>query len=746
MPDIASILEDFFENKYFKNNIVFIKKIPHSSASTTKIPVSLNQKLKSALNSLNIHSLYSHQYKMYNLVNNKKNVVIVTPTASGKSLSYNLPIINNILINKDIKALYIFPTKALSQDQLNGINKILNLLKQKINVNIYDGDTTPSLRAKIRNKSNIIITNPDMLHSGILPNHTLWNNFFENLKYVVIDEMHIYKGVFGSHFANLIRRLKRIAKFYNSKLQFLLSSATINNEKELAEKLIEEEVEIIKENGAPRGEKYFILYNPPIVNQDKMLRKSIIEEAVNITSFFLKNNLSTITFARSRLNVELIYQYLNLLSEIKNIKDRIKSYRGGYLPLERREIEKGLKEGKIKGIISTNALELGVDIGELDISILTGYPGSISSVWQQAGRSGRKNKLSASILIAGNHPIDQYLIRNPEYFFEQPPESAIINPENIFILSSHLMCASFEIPFLEGEYFGKLNIKDILEYFEKENLIRHSEDTYFWNGDDYPAQNISLRSTSSETILIIETNGNKVIGKIDKSSAYHMLYKGAIYLHSGNQYEVLSLDLDDNKAYVKETKAQYYTEVITNSNITIENISNKIDVNKYEKYYCDVSIENYITGYKKIKYYTNEILDTTSLSMPAFNINSKACVISFENMDKNDTPSEILNAISHLLRNIIPLHILCDYNDIVTYPQSNSPFFNKPVIYIYDIYEGGIGLSEKVFYKLEDIIKNIYSVVSECKCKEGCPSCIGPSTQYKKNTKIKTIKFIETLL
>ncbi len=747
MSVLDSVINEIINDNYFKKNITFSKKISSKDASYADFPAGLHPDLKTALLKKDITKLYSHQFESYEKVTNNKNVVIVTPTASGKSLCYNLPVLQNLL-NTDNTALYIFPTKALAQDQFNELIILDSTLKK----NIYDGDTPNNSRKNIRNKSRIIITNPDMIHSGILPNHTKWVNFFEKLKYIIIDEMHIYKGVFGSHFANVLIRLKRISDFYKSKPQFILSSATIKNAEELAENLIGETVEVINKNGSPIGEKYFILYNPPIIDEEQNIRKSIIHETVKLSAEFIKKDISTIVFARSRLNVELIYQYLKNDNRIKSVSEKVKSYRGGYLPNERREIEKGLKTGLIKGVVSTNALELGVDIGTLEVSITAGYPGSISSVWQQAGRSGRKNDFSVSILIANNNPMDQFIIKNPDYFFGQPPESAIINPANVFILMSHIMCASFELPFLENEKFGNFNIKELLEYLEQEDLIKKSDDTFFWNGEDYPAETVSLRSTNSGTVSIINIDkDNTVIGEIDKSSAYMMLFKGAVYFHLGNQFEVVESDFNNNKAFVKEINAQYFTEPVVNSEIQILKIHKQTVENTFVKYFSKVAIRTIISQYKKIKFYTNEILSTGEVNIPTSEMSTYSAVLTFpeelfEALNNTDLIDDILRATASLLQNIIPLHILCDYHDIVAKAQRRSIYFNLPSIFIYDIFAGGMGLSEKVFDKIDDILNEIYKLVTECTCKYGCPSCIGPANQYKKDTKSETINFLKKVV
>ncbi|NPV84341.1 MAG: DEAD/DEAH box helicase, partial [Candidatus Aminicenantes bacterium] len=436
-------------------SITTIKYLPPRPGSFNDYPPDVHPRLVEALKKKGFSSLYSHQSQAWQKIREGKNVVVVTPTASGKTLCYNLPVLDCILRDPSSRAIYLFPTKALSQDQRAELDETIELLGEEIKIYTYDGDTPQDARRAIRSQGHIIITNPDMLHSGILPHHTKWIKLFENLKYIIIDELHNYRGVFGSHVANVIRRLKRIASFYGARPQFILSTATIANPRDMAQKMIEEPVELIDQNGAPAGEKYFVFYTPPVVNPHLGIRRSYINEARRIATIFLKEQLQTIVFAQSRLLTEVLVTYLKDDIE-KSLKDEglVRGYRGGYLPVRRREIEKGLREGKILGVVSTNALELGIDIGTLDVAVLAGYPGTIASTWQRAGRAGRKTGKSAAVLVASSAPLDQFIINHPDYFFSSPPEMALINPDNLSILVSHIQCAAFELPFEDGEKFG----------------------------------------------------------------------------------------------------------------------------------------------------------------------------------------------------------------------------------------------------------------------------------------------------
>ena len=689
MPGIESTIDYLLKSKEHSKSVTFVKKINKKEADLDDFPKDINIGLKNALNEEGIKKLYTHQLESYNLIKKGKNVVIVTPTASGKTLCYNLPILNELTNDENLKAMYIFPTKALAQDQAAEVNQLSKHLSKKINIFVYDGDTPSSIRQSIRTRGQVIITNPDMLHAGILPNHPKWVKIFENLKYIIIDEIHTYRGVFGSHFANLILRLKRIAEFYNSNLQFILCSATIKNPKELGESLISEEVISIDKNGAPQGEQYFLLYNPPIVNQEQGIRRGVILETTKLASIFIKNEISTIIFARSRLNTEVINSYLIKDKKLDKLKSKIKSYRGGYLPSERRKIEKDLRDGKIIGIVSTNALEVGIDIGSLDVCIIAGYPGSIASVWQQAGRSGRKDRPSAVVLVASNHPLNQFLVNNPEYFFSQSPEEAIINPENIFILMDHIKCASFELPFQEDERFGNVVVRDMLKYLEDEDILHKAEKTYYWNSDSYPAENVSLRSAIPENVIIINTTEakNEVIGEVDKDSAPYLVFEGAIYIHLGSQFKVKELDYQDGKAYVEEVKVNYYTDAITKTELEVLNIDKSISLDNYKKHYCNVSIKTIVPKFKKIKFFTHENIGYGEIDLPETEMQTYAAAIVFKDeflssVVEIERFSEVLMGIADLLRNIAPLHIICDYHDIRTVEQKKSTFFHSPTIFI----------------------------------------------------------------
>jgi DEAD/DEAH box helicase domain-containing protein len=588
------------------DSITAIKHTPAQEGRYREYPDEIHPALVGALKEKGFTRPYSHQYHSYEHIRAGRNIVVVTPTASGKTLCYNLPVLDSLLKDPSTRAIYLFPTKALSQDQRAELNETIKLLPDEIRIFTYDGDTPQDARKAIRARGHIILTNPDMLHTGILPHHTKWIKLFENLKYVVIDELHNYRGIFGSHLANILRRLKRIASFYGSDPQFILCTATIANPLEMAERMTEESVVLVDDNGAPRGEKYFIFFNPPVVNKHLGIRRSYVNESRRVAGLFLQNDLQTIVFAQSRLVTEVLLTYLKTDVE-KTIQKQglIRGYRGGYLPLKRREIEKALREGTIRGVVATNALELGIDIGSLDVAVLAGYPGSIASTWQRAGRAGRKTGRSAAVLVATSSPVDQFIVNYPDYFFSKNPEHALINPDNLSILISHIECSAFELPFLEGERFGQVDIGEILKFLEEEKLVHHSKDKWFWTSDAYPADGVSLRSITSDNFVVVDTTEKPhAIAEVDFTSALTALHPKAIYMCEGDQYFVDNLDFDQRKAYVKRTDVDYFTDAIDYTKVKILDIFNRKNLDTCDLSHGEVHVATQVVGFKKIKFHT----------------------------------------------------------------------------------------------------------------------------------------------
>ncbi|MCL2433187.1 MAG: DEAD/DEAH box helicase, partial [Clostridia bacterium] len=662
-----------------------------------------------------------------------KDIVVVTPTASGKSLCYNVPVVNNALAHPEDRTLYLFPTKALANDQNAELLSLILEMNTGIKAFTYDGDTSPAARRAVREAGQIVLTNPDMLHSGVLPQHVKWVRLFENLKYIVIDEVHTYRGVFGSHLANVLRRLMRICDFYGSKPQFICCSATIANPAELASAITGREIIAIDQNGAPAGERNFILYNPPVVNKPLGIRASSLGETRRIATDLLRNKVSTIVFARSRLQVEVLTTYLKEV--VKNPigrSDRVRGYRGGFLPNLRREIEKGLRSGDITGVVSTNALELGVDIGSLEACVLCGYPGSQASVYQQAGRAGRRQGTSAAVLVATSSALDQYYMAHPDAFFARPAEAGIISPDNLYILMNHLKCALFELPFSEGEEFGAAGL-EALEYLEKQGAARHSGGKWYWTSDPFPAHEVYLRTAGSDQFQIIDLTGEKphLLGNTDRYGAMTMLHDDAIYLHESATYQVEKLDYEEKKAYIKRAEPDYYTDSNTQTELFV--------LDEWESRgplaLGEVRLNTMVTLFKKIKFDTHENVGFGKVELPEVTMHTTACWIIAEGAaspaegegkkEAKNTQSALLG-VGNLLQQLAPVFLLCDPRDFYVWSQVRAPHTQKPTIFLYDAYPGGIGLAEKLIEALPQLLVMARAAAQNCECENGCPSCVGP--------------------
>jgi DEAD/DEAH box helicase domain-containing protein len=646
MP-LASLLDLWKRERDTAPNLVAWETLPARPAQTRPFPDDLPAPVKQTLIAAGIHSLYSHQFESWTHARLGENIILSTGTASGKTLAYNLPVFATLLENPEARALYLFPTKALAQDQFSNLQ---SLQSQIVNLKsaIYDGDTPQKDRPQIRKNSRILLSNPDMLHTGILPHHTNWLEFFTNLKFIVIDEAHTYRGVFGSHVANVIRRIKRVAQFYGSKPKFILASATIGNPKQLAEKLIEEPVHLIDNDGSARGPRHFLIYNPPLVDESLGLRKSSLLEGVRLAQNLLDNNVQSVVFARSRRSVEIVLRYLQenqpfdaaqgkspvrrgepveasnhefSNSPISNLQSPIRGYRSGYLPTQRREIEKGLRDGTVKTVVATNALELGIDIGGLGAAILVGYPGTVASARQQAGRAGRGFESAVAVLVASASPIDQFLAHHPEYFFGRSPEQALVNPDHLLILLEHLRCAMFELPFKKGEGFGLIpgeTVDEFLQFLLSNNEAHLSNEKYFWMADQYPAANISLRSASPQGVVLQTFVEDRplTIGTVDGESALWMVHPGAIYLHEAQSYFVEKLDLEEHIARLRRTDTEYYTEPLQSTEVSVLAESAQATVVGCEKKWGELKVTTQVTGFRKRRWYTHENLAQEPLELP----------------------------------------------------------------------------------------------------------------------------------
>jgi len=770
-----------------------IKHIPAREAQFRPLPSWLRPELAAAYRAKGIEQLYSHQAEAAELARSGKNFVVVTPTASGKTLCYNLPILNAILENLDTRALYLFPTKALAQDQLAELHDLATRLDDSFGVFTYDGDTPGDARKAIRERGHVILTNPDMLHTGILPHHTRWTRLFENLRYIVIDELHTYRGVFGSHLANVLRRLRRITDFYGSKPQFICCSATIANPGELASQLIEQPVDVVDENGAPAGEKLFVFYNPPMVNRNLGIRRSYLNEGTRVAKELLARKLQTIVFANSRLHTEVLLTYLQQANPPKPGQAQpIRGYRGGYLPGERREIERGLRDGRIRGVVTTNALELGIDIGSLDACVMCGYAGSIASTWQRAGRAGRRSGSSCAVMVASSAPLDQFIVQHPDYFFGRSPEHACIQPDNLEILVNHLKCAAFELPISPEEKFGDVDLPNLCERLAEAGFLHRSGDNWHWVQDAYPADTVSLRSVTSDNFVIIDTSGHRlsgfaranpdcesdghpeVIGEVDFSSALTTVHPKAIYIHQGQQYHVERLDFDQREAYVKPVNVDYFTDAIRYTQVRVLEIAEEERIDgPATRAHGDVLVRSQVVGFKKITFFTNENVGAGKLELPENEMHTTAFWITLERNLLTELPFAIserqsgIFGLLHALESIAALLLMCDRRDLATAigerpprpgvetnwqeytvasddPEKVKEFF-EPNLYLYDAYPGGIGFSEPLYRVYDLLLQRTRDLIVACPCESGCPSCVGPAGEKSERAKEVALAILDRL-
>jgi DEAD/DEAH box helicase domain-containing protein len=704
---------------------------PARPGEFAEFPETLELSLQKALSSRGIDRLYTHQAEAFSHAAAGRNVAIVTPTASGKTLCYNLPVLNGLLADPNARAMYLFPTKALAEDQLHEFQAAVDAMGSDLRAFTYDGDTPQDARRAIRERANVVFTNPDMLHAGVLPHHTKWAKAFENLRYVVIDELHYYRGVYGSHLANLLRRLKRVCDFYGSSPQFICCSATIANPRELAEALTGLSFELVERNGAPSGDKYVVFYNPPVVNRALGIRRSYLNETRRLARELLERGQQTLVFANSRLATEILLTYL------KDDYSGVRGYRGGYLPKERREIEGQLRDGDIRAVVATNALELGIDIGSLDAVVMAGYPGTIASTWQRAGRAGRRQTASLAVLVASSAPLDQYIVEHPEYFFDRPPEHARINPDNLEILLSHLKCAAFELPIRDGERFGQHDSGDLCRFLEELKLLHHSGTSWHWTSDSYPADAVSLRSVSSDNFVVVDVSGDhQVIAEVSFTAALTTLYEKAIYLHDARQYQVERFDYEGRKAYVRRVDSDYFTDAIDYTQVKeLEEVESS-PAGGLKIAHGDVRLNRQIVGFKKIKFYTMENVGAGNLSMPEQEMHTTAFwlhfpaefLARFSDLSPTDRQGGLV-ALAALLRTVGALSVMCDPRDLgvsITEDIAGSLTVFEPNLYLYDNYPGGIGQSAALFKLAPRLLDGAAKLLAACPCEAGCPSCVGP--------------------
>ena len=775
---VTQVLDGLAARDRDGQTLTAVRRYPAREAQWAEFPEWISADLRAAYRAKGIRQPYTHQAAAAESVYAGKNVVIVTPTASGKTLCYNLPVLSAILENDDARSLYLFPTKALAQDQLAELHDLNSRLENRVGVFTYDGDTPSDARKAIREKSHIVLTNPDMLHTGILPHHTRWTRVFENLRYVVVDELHTYRGVFGSHLCNVLRRLHRIARFYGSKPQFICCSATIANPGELASRLIEDEVEVLAENGAPAGEKTFVFYNPPVVNRALGIRRSYINEGSRVAQEFLKHNLQTMVFANTRLHTEIILTYLQQANpQQPGQPETIRGYRGGYLPNQRREIERGLREGRIRGVVTTSAMELGIDVGSLDTVVMTGYPGTIAATWQRAGRAGRRGASSCAVLVASSAPLDQFMVRHPDYFFGNTPEHAFIQPDNLEILLNHLKCAAFELPINPQEKFGEVNLPDLCSRLAEAGYLHRAGGNYHWTHEAYPADTVSLRSVTSDNFIIIDITGApQVIGEVDFPSALTTVHEKAIYLHGGQQHHVEHLDFKERKAYVKQVNVDYYTDAIRYTQVhVLETAETERLPGNHWKSHGDVLVRSQVVGFKKIKFFTNENIGAGQLQLPENEMHTTSYWITLERDLLDSLPYSIserqsgMFGVLYALASVATLLLMCDGRDLGTAIGERPPApglesgefapvrledavgmspkeFFEPNLYLYDAYPGGIGFSEPLFRAHALLLAKTRELIRACPCEAGCPSCVGPAGDLAPKAKEAALAILERLV
>ncbi len=734
-----------------------IRHQPARAAEFAPLPAEVHPQLIQALQTEGIRQLYSHQARTFEAAREGKNTVVVTPTASGKTLCYNLPVWDRMLRDPQARAFYLFPTKALSEDQLAGFNGAVNAMNSNIRAFTYDGDTPQDARKAIRERANVVLTNPDMLHAGILPHHTKWAKAFENLRFIVLDELHYYRGVYGSHLANVLRRMKRICEFYGSSPQFICSSATIANPRELAEALTGSPFELVDRNGSPSGEKYFVFYNPPVINRQLGIRRSYLHEARRIATDFIERGQQTLVFANNRLATEILVTYLkDACAKMPMGADGVRGYRGGYLPRERREIEKKLRDGEIRAVVATNALELGIDIGSLDGVVMAGYPGAIASTWQRAGRAGRRQSTSLAVMVASSNPLDQFIVEHPDYFFGQTPEHAQINPDNLEILINHVKCAAFELPIKDSEKFGNVPLKPLCEFLVEQRLLHKSGDTWHWTSDTYPADAIGLRSVSSDNFVVIDETGEpKVIAEVAFTAAPSELHEKAIYLHEARQYQVERLDFENRKAYVRRVECDYFTDAIDYTQVKELDQFASADVNGASARHGEVRVNRQIVGFKKVKFYTNENVGAGNLQMPEQEMHTTSYWIHFPSAFLGRFPEfgptekqAGLLGLANAFRAVAALLLMSDPRDLgvaITEDVTGSLAVWEPDLFLYDNYPGGAGLSAPLHKLTPKLLEYSARLIRDCKCGEGCPSCVGPLGETGERGKEAALRILAEL-
>jgi DEAD/DEAH box helicase domain-containing protein len=735
--DTAVFLQHLAAQASYSGQIAHREPIPRRQAKCAELEKPLPDVLEENLSRHGLLPFYTHQAQAINHARRGQNVMVATSSASGKTLCYNAPVVETLLTQRGSCALYLFPTKALAQDQLRTLWELFHpKLLSTGDFATFDGDTPKAERGDIRRRARLILTNPDMLHVGILPNHQQWSRLLRRLRYVVVDEAHIYRGVFGSHVACVLRRLRRLCRFYGSNPQFILCSATIANPGEHAEKLAGLPFSVVDDDGSPHGGKDFVFWNPPLIDTARSVRRSANGEASNLFAELVMQNIRTLTFVRTRQLTEVIYNYTRhrLAETDAALAKKIKPYRAGYLPEERRQIEKELFSGQLTGVVATTALELGIDIGDLEATVLTGYPGSIASTWQQAGRSGRSKEKSLSFLIGLDNPLDQYFMRHPESFFGKSFENALVNPDNPYILRAHLVCAAWELPLtdLDEEFFGSSLAQERAELAEQGLLREVKGRWHVVPSIAYPAEGVNIRAAFGENYAIINSSSGALLETIDSSTALFFIFPGAIYLHQGESYLVEELDIQARTAYAKPVEVNYYTQDKELTDLHILRVLKDKDCRGTKVYLGEVEVTTRVVGFKKKAQFTEEVIGEEPLDLPPMRFSTIALWFDLpketvKRVDEDDAGLDFaggLHAVEHAAIAILPMFALCDRNDIGGVSTPLHPDTGRPQIFIYDAYPGGIGISEKGFDLVEELWQTTLKAIEECPCEDGCPSCV----------------------
>jgi DEAD/DEAH box helicase domain-containing protein len=776
---LAPVLQHWLSSNRVKPCFTADETLSARDARFAPMPEALDRGLAGALRRRGIEKLYRHQGLAFEAARRARGVVVATPTASGKSLCFHLPVLQSLLEEPDARALYLFPTKALSRDQEASLREFAAAAGVRSGAVVYDGDTPGDARRAAREKSGVVLTNPDMLHTGILPHHTSWARTFQHLRYVVVDEMHTYKGVFGSHVANVLRRLMRVAAFHGSRPTLLGATATIGNPREHAARLfglLPEDVELVGDSGAPQGERRFFSFNPPVVNAELGIRASYVKQAVMLAADLVRAKVPTIIFGHSRNNVEVMLRYLRDEVQGEVAPDRIMGYRGGYLPQTRREIETRLREGDILAVVATNALELGIDVGDLDAVICAGYPGSIAGLWQRFGRAGRRGKLSICVLVTSSTPLDQYVAREPGYVIGAPVEEARIDPDNAEILIQHLKCAAFELPFRRGEAFGSLpasDTTDALTFLARHRVVHEAGGTFHWAADAYPANDVSLRSIGWDNVVIIDVEKNEAIGELDWRGAHTMLHEQAIYQHDGECWQVERFDYENHKAFVRRVEPDYYTDAMTNMQVSVIEetalgplVTSRADACDWSAGWGEVAVVEKVVGYKKIKFFTHENAGYGDVRLPEMQMHTTSFWLTIPERRCAEIPQgraaaiDALRGIGKALETVATLALMCDPRDLGatlgdagddgppkkgrSQPERSEgssaaptmrggareggpkPGYN-PTLFVYEHTPGGIGLAERIWEQREVLLARALRLIETCPCTHGCPSCVGPA-------------------